>query len=342
MSEFGDMGEYIPLGERMQKIVNATPDRFKRVPALRENNHDKWAQRRKCTEAKAPRFATDARANRMREAREAARGHAQPKKERKVRGAPNLSTANRAKYHSKPEAETFNTEFKARPMPTIRNTRAVSRASSFCSVGPTKQDPFSFDSRPRKKKEVIIPEPVAKKFHEPGSLPASIDKPSGVPKKAPMAATKLQAFNFATDSVSRTIANRTMEAPTFLPNVKKSNEEFMKKALHGHAKVAPVSKPVTRPLSPGLATSSRAVDRNDFNEGLEAKQAEFDEVNRILEEAKQKEDEKDVKQLRKNLVHKPTSVPKFAPVPQRLTIPTTLPVTPTYGGPRTRSRRPKR
>ena len=62
-------------------------------------------------------------------------------------------------------------------------------------------------------------------------------------------ATKLQAFNFATDSVSRTIANRTMEAPTFLPNVKKSNEEFMKKALHGHAKVAPVSKPVTRPLS---------------------------------------------------------------------------------------------
>jgi hypothetical protein len=43
-----------------------------------------------------------------------------------------------------------------------------------------------------------------------------------------------------------------------------------------------------------------------------------------LEEAKQKEDEKDVKQLRKNLVHKPTSVPKFAPVPQRLTIPTTL------------------
>ena len=72
-------------------------------------------------------------------------------------------------------------------MPTIRNTRAVSRASSFCSVGPTKQDPFSFDSRPRKKKEVIIPEPVAKKFHEPGSLPASIDKPSGVPKKAPIA-----------------------------------------------------------------------------------------------------------------------------------------------------------
>ena len=57
--------------------------------------------------------------------------HGKKKRERKVSGAPNLRTSQRAKYHDAPQPEQFNTEFKARPMPKSRPLRSAnsSRAS---------------------------------------------------------------------------------------------------------------------------------------------------------------------------------------------------------------------
>ena len=134
-SDSESTGEYVPLAERIRREEMKTPDRFRRDPVLRESNHDKWAQRRKATVPKSPRFAKSSKHSRLQEMRE--EKHGKKKRERKVSGAPNLRTRQRAKYHEAPQAEQFNTEFKARPMPKTTGRPLRSANSSRASLQST-------------------------------------------------------------------------------------------------------------------------------------------------------------------------------------------------------------
>ena len=130
-SEFGD---YVPLAERLRKQNLKTPDRFKRQPVLRESNAQKWVNR-KATKARAPRFATDQRSRDLRRQRMENSGKSPKKSGRKVRGAPNLTTAVRASYKDKPEPEKFDREFKAKPVPRTTTRSAVNSRSTSLGEG---------------------------------------------------------------------------------------------------------------------------------------------------------------------------------------------------------------
>lgn len=254
--------EYVPLAEQLVRIATKTPDRFKREPVLRESNHNKWAQRRKATNPKSPKFATDQRAKRLQDARQHSKNGSKAKTERKAPvGAPNLRTARRAAWHNDVEPETFDTNFKARPAPSSTRgvSRSQSRSSSILSQA-TKQEPFSFDKRVTKKKVVAVPEPVAKFHHPAGALPASFDKPSGVPVKQPKTATRAQPFKFATNTrnQSKTAFSFCSNAGTLpfpLDPIKKSSDKFMKAALKGQAMVKPESKKSTVPKTVKIETN---------------------------------------------------------------------------------------
>ena len=244
-----EFGVYVPLAERIAKMESKTPDRFKRDPVLREANHEKW--KRRATKPREPRFATDARSNRLRASR--AEATKKPVKEkRRVAGSPNLRTARRAAYHDAPEPESFDRNFKARPMPSSNRSRAgPSRSASMVSQT-TKQEPFSFDKRVPKKKPAPEPKPVMQRHHAAGALPPSLDRPGGVPERHTRTATKAEPFSFAT--AARTAGKKTfIQEPTFkFQTAKHSDEEFMRKALDGHQPIISKAKGSTVPKTVSL------------------------------------------------------------------------------------------
>ncbi|CBY37145.1 unnamed protein product [Oikopleura dioica] len=116
-SEYGsDTEGYVGLQERMNRITNETPDRFKRVPVREE----KGKVRPRVTRARSPKFATNSRA-RLRGSRDENRPQLKEKSKRRARvGAPRLQTAARGEFHPKPQPEQFDNEFKAKPSPQVR------------------------------------------------------------------------------------------------------------------------------------------------------------------------------------------------------------------------------
>ena len=252
--------EYVPLAEHIARIEAETPDRFKRdVGPLRNRNHQKWADRRKATTPRAPKFATDQRVARLRNQRAEAK-EKKKKPERKVAGAPNLRTTARAAFHPDPEPEKFNTNFKARAAPSSTRSahRVVSTNSSLASSSSTTFKPFSFDSRPTKKKEIVIPEPTAKVYHKPGALPMSIDRPSGVPERVSKKTTTAKAFNFSTAARSQNVSriSFTDSNVSFGQGHKATDERSMRRALKEPAAIARSQKAPTRPVTVSIQISN--------------------------------------------------------------------------------------
>jgi len=347
----GSETEYVPLAERIRRVNEQTPDRFRRDPVLRESNHAKWAQRRKATKAQSPSFATDARSRRLREAREQNKTSKAPKqRERKLSGAPNLRTSQRAKHNAPLEPEKFNTQFKARPAPSSTHrphaSANTSRASSFCSTGTTEQVPFSFDSRPSKKKEITVPKPEMKLHHAPGALPETNDRAGALPERSTLKTTKPQPFSFASSMRSQqkmftfgSASTTMMEFGAGTNTTKKSNEKFMKQALRGHESVIPERKTATVPKSPTLSLKSRGESRREFDEELRKKMEAEEEQKRVEAEERRINEENEDAERRKKLVHKANPIrTDYVPVPEKRTALPTLPITPKYAGPKTRSR----
>ena len=246
-----EIGDYVPLAERLRKLDSKTPDRFKRQPVLRESNAKKWVNR-KATKARAPRFATDTRSTNLRRQREENRENVKKKTERKIRGAPNLSTAVRATLKEQPQPETFDREFKAKPVPKCVNRGPVSSRSSSVISQTTKVEPFSFDRRPTRSKPAPEPAPQPVRAHPAGALPTSLDRPTGIPEKNTKSATRAKPFNFATakrDLTARSFdwGQNSSKAPNFVFG--KSDEKTMRKALRGHKLQKPETKESTVPQS---------------------------------------------------------------------------------------------
>lgn len=335
-----EYGVYVPLAERIAKMESKTPDRFKREPVLREANHEKW--KRRATKPREPRFATDARSNRLRAGRADASNKPEKSKRRAPAGAPNLRTARRAAYHEPAEAETIDRNFKARPMPRMNGSRVgPSRSASMVSQT-TKQEPFSFDKRVPKKKPAPEPKPQMKRHHAAGALPVSMDKPGGLPERHTRTTTKAEPFAFATAARNEG-KNAFIQEPTFtFGTTKHSDEEFMRKALDGHQPIISKAKGSTVPKTPTLSSKSRANKRAEYDEDQRQKREQEEEQRKADEEAKREIDKHEEDQYRQTLVHKPNPIrTNFKPVPERKEIPTTLPITPNYAGPRTRSRKPR-
>ena len=92
----------------------------------------------------SPKFATNSRA-RLRGARDENRPQLKEKTKRRARvGAPRLATAARGEFHSKPEPEQFDNEFKAKPAPKFGQPSTSARSSSMASGRRVTQiEPFS-------------------------------------------------------------------------------------------------------------------------------------------------------------------------------------------------------
>ena len=165
-----------------------------------------------------------------------------PVKSKRRAGSPNLRTARRAAYHDAPEAETFNRNFKARPMPTMSRSRATSSSTVKRVSQTTKQEPFSFDNRVSKNKMALKPKSVMQRqrSHSAGALPVSLDKPEGLSKRHTRTKTKTEPFSFAT-------AARIPGKNTFIQDPKFK----FGKAKHSSistAKVSTVPKTVSLPF----------------------------------------------------------------------------------------------
>ena len=155
-------------------------------------------------------------------------------------GAPRLATERRAAQKPVFEEEK-PAMFKARPAPKFANRSILSTNSSRMSTrSTTKIEPFSFDSRSRKKN---LPTDKEKKIemdlpHQLGEIP-DYGGIRGVPQKTKLTVTKPKPFKF----------QPRREKPTFDFSTKtiahKADEDYMKKALAGHQLPSVLAKPVT-------------------------------------------------------------------------------------------------
>ena len=155
-------------------------------------------------------------------------------------GAPRLATERRAAQKPVFEEEK-PAMFKARPAPKFGNRSILSANSSRMSTrSTTKIEPFSFDSRTRKKNMLSDNEEKIEMDlpHKLGEIP-DYGGIKGVPQKTKLTVTKPEPFKF----------QPRREKPTFDFSTKtiahKADEDYMKKALAGHQLPSVLAKPVT-------------------------------------------------------------------------------------------------
>lgn len=114
-------------------------------------------------------------------------------------------------------------------------------------------EPFSFDKRPTRSKPVVAEAPKPVLNHEPGALPASLDRPTGIPERQTKNTTKSKPFNFATakrDLTSRSFNwGQNSSAASNFTFGKHSDEKTMRRALRGHKLSKPETKASTVPQS---------------------------------------------------------------------------------------------
>ena len=177
MSEFGtpETPSYMGMAERLRRMQNKTPDRFRREPGPKP---EPWVGRKRATQVKifkiffrffrlfknlkknfinffiqaqTPKFARNTKASKLRALRE--QNHSKtPKTGRKVAaGAPKFATEARAKMKPKYE-EPELPKFKAQPIrhyKNVANTSRLSTASSTVRFIFLARISFSFFSRER-------------------------------------------------------------------------------------------------------------------------------------------------------------------------------------------------
>ena len=145
---------YIGLSERIQRIANKTPDRFKRTPINDENQRPVEIGRKKPTlvsslfimvpishiisilQARTPKCARDTKSSSMRAMRQAQKeksGTDVKKRGARRIGAPRLATERRAAQKPVFEEEK-PAMFKARPAPRFANRSILSTNSSRMSL----------------------------------------------------------------------------------------------------------------------------------------------------------------------------------------------------------------
>merc|ERR1712212_177245 len=320
---------YVGLTERIRRITNKTPDRFKRNPVNDENKRPVEIGRKRPTLARTPKCARDTKSSQMRAMRQAAKEKSgTDTKRRGARrfGAPRLQTQLRAA--SKPIFEEEKPAlFKARPAPKFNNKSnlsVVSNSSRMSTRSTTKMEPFSFDSRSRKTTKapdsnddkVVMDLP-----HKLGEIP-DYGGIKGVPQKTKLTITKPEPFKF----------QPRREKPTFdfneKPMVHKSDEIFMKKALAGHQLPSVSTKPATIAEEPSCHLDRRGKERKEYEEKEAARRKNLEEEQRLEDEEKAKLDEIKTKELRKQLIHKPEPIRNYKPAPEKEFIEPTMPITP--------------
>lgn len=320
-SEYGsDTEGYVGLQERMNRITNETPDRFKRVPVRGE----KGKVRPRVTRARSPKFATNSRA-RLRGSRDENRPQLKEKSKRRARvGAPRLQTAARREFHPKPQPEQFDNEFKAKPAPKFDkpSTSASLRSNSSLAGGRrvTQIEPFSFDSRPRPRSRVnesnaSMQTTKEAPAHNPGELPDYQKlRKIGTSKFQAKETTRAQGFQFHTSERAE-IKPKPTEQLTFSAR-RLTSDESMRKALLGHTVKSVAKRECTVPESPGLNSKIRAKSRAAFDEALDARRKIEEEEQLERERIEKEEDDKRLIEERKALVHKPTAIRGQTPPPE--------------------------
>jgi len=317
---------YIGLSERIQRIANKTPDRFKRTPINDENQRPVEIGRKKPTLARTPKCARDTKSSSMRAMRQAQKeksGTDVKKRGARRIGAPRLATERRAAQKPVFEEEK-PAMFKARPAPRFANRSILSTNSSRMSLrSATKIEPFSFDSRTRKKNEISDDkEKVEMNLpHKLGEIP-DYGGIRGVPQKSKLTVTKPEPFKF----------QPRREKPTFDFSTKiiahKADENYMKKALTGHQLPSILAKPVTVAEEPACHLDRRGKERKHYEEKEAARRQKEEEEMRLENEEKAKIEAIATKELRKKLIHKPEPITNYKPVPEREFIESTMPITP--------------
>ena len=194
-------------------------------------------------QARTPKCARDTKSSSMRAMRQAQKeksGTDVKKRGARRIGAPRLATERRAAQKPVFEEEK-PAMFKARPAPKFGNRSILSTNSSRMSLrSTTKVEPFSFDSRTRKKNAVADTEEKIEMDlpHRLGEIP-DYGGIKGVPQKSKLTVTKPEPFKF----------QPRREKPTFDFSTKtiahKADEDYMKKALAGHQLPSVLAKPVT-------------------------------------------------------------------------------------------------
>jgi len=317
-SEYGsDTEGYVGLQERMNRITNETPDRFRRDPVQIE----KAKNRPRVTRARSPKFATNSRA-RLRGARDENRPQLKEKTKRRARvGAPRLATAARGEFHQKPEPEQFDNEFKAKPAPKFGQPSTSGRSSSMASGRRVTQiEPFSFDSRPRTRSRInesnasmlTTKEAPA---HNPGELPDYQKlRKMGTGKVQAKETTKAQGFQFRTTKRAE-FKPKPTEQMTFTAR-RLTSDQSMRKALLGHTIKEVAKRECTVPESPGLNSKSRAKSRAAFDRALDARRKIEEEEQLERERIEKEKDDQRLIEERRALVHKPTAIRGQTPPPE--------------------------
>merc|ERR1712235_157724 len=317
---------YIGLTERIQRIANKTPDRFKRNPVNDENRRPVEIGRKRPTLARTPKCARDTKSSSMRAMRQAQKeksGTDVKKRGARRIGAPRLATERRAAQKPVFEEEK-PAMFKARPAPKFGNRSILSTNSSRMSLrSTTKVEPFSFDSRTRKKNAAADTEEKIEMDlpHRLGEIP-DYGGIKGVPQKSKLTVTKPEPFKF----------QPRREKPTFDFSTKtiahKADEEYMKKALAGHQLTKPAAKPVTVAEEPPCHLDRRGKERKEYEAKEAARRQKLEEEQRLEDEEKAKLEEVATKELRQKLIHKPEPIRNYKPAPEREFIEPTMPITP--------------
>jgi len=316
---------YVGLSERMRRLENKTPDRFKRNPVNDENRRPVEIGRKKPTLARTPKCARDTKSSRMRMMRQEAKeksGTAKNRRGARRIGAPRLATELRAAQKPVFEEEK-PAQFKARPAPKFANRSNLTNSSRMSLRSTTKMEPFSFDSRTRKNKTITDDDEKIEMDlpHKLGEIP-DYGGIKGVPQKSKLTITKPEPFKF----------QPRREKPTFDFTKKhiahKSDEDYMKKALAGHQLPTFSSKPVTIAEEPTCHLDRRGKERKEYDEKEAARRKKEEDEQRLEDERKEKLEEIATKELRKGLIHKPEPIRNYKQAPERQYIEPTMPITP--------------
>lgn len=194
----------------------------------------------------------------------------------------------------------------------------------------TQVQPFSFTLREERKKKEKENKMECSEDEDDDDICFKMPmRPKGNGQRKRQFASLSRLNEMAKPKMKKSVSDSSLPKPVVsLPKPKDKSK--IDKILAKPKSLMRVVKQPTKAISPKFNLARRFTERRKREEILEEERKKQEEENKKIKEREDKIQEQQLKDFRQKLVHKPQKITRFKPVPEKATLQTTTPATPTF------------